>query len=106
MNLLEERQTKQNHLAELNLFLAGRVYTGWEASRKEMLRLIELDLIENPLRNREDEINQLKDKGKRELLLDLATQFQDARETLTSRIEEIDDLLQPNTEKQNENETE
>jgi len=106
MNLLEERQSKQNHLAELNLFLAGRVYTGWEASRKEMLRLVELDLIENPLRNREDEINQLKDKGKRELLLDLASQFQDARETLISRLDEIEELLTPNTEKQETNDTE
>jgi len=95
-DLLAERHRLTKHLTELEAFLIGEVYKGWQAARIAALLGVEGDIIENEVRDRAAEITLFKDKGKRELLLDLANQFEDVRETLKSRLDEIEELLQPN----------
>lgn len=94
-DLLTERTELKAHLVDLETFLIGKAYKGWQAARLAALKQIEEDIIENPLTSRELELALGKDKGKRELLLDLATQFQDVLSTLKDRLDEIEELLQP-----------
>ena len=97
-NLLAERDRLRKHLDELEPFLRGEVYKGWQSARNESLRQTELDIVTFDPVDRKTEIESFKLRGKRELLLDLATQFEDTRETLKSRLDEIEELLQPTTE--------
>ncbi len=99
-SLLDEQRQKRKHLEELEVFLKGEVYKGWQSARKAALTQVEEDIIENPLTTREYELALYKDKGKRELLLDLENQFEDVRVTLKDRLDELDELLQPNSPQQ------
>jgi hypothetical protein len=95
-NLLAERQRLTQHLGELELFLKSTVYRGWQVARATQLRRIEDDIVDIDPINRETEIEIFKLRGERRLLQDLENQFEDTRETLKSRLDEIEELLQPN----------
>lgn len=97
--LISERSEKRAHLEALETFLAGPVYRGWQAARAEQQRQVEEALLELDPTDRKSEIESYKLRGERRLLQDLQNQFEDVRETLKSRLDEIEELLQPNTAK-------
>lgn len=97
-DLLAERQRLTAHLGELELFLKSLVYRGWQTARTTQLRRIEDDIVDIDPVDRKTEIENFKLRGERRLLQDLENQFEDTRETLKSRLDEIEELLQPNTD--------
>lgn len=97
-DLLAERQRLTTHLGELELFLKSLVYRGWQVARIIQLRKIEEDIVDIDPVDRKTEIENFKLRGERRLLQDLENQFEDTRETLKSRLDEIEELLQPSTD--------
>lgn len=95
-DLLAERQRLTKHLIELELFLTTSVYAGWQTARKAQLTEIETAIVDIDPVDRAAEIESYKLRGERRLLQDLENQFEDVRETLKSRLDEIEELLQPN----------
>lgn len=78
------------HLAELDQFLAGRVFRGWEAARLARLREVEADILDRPASELKDVLEQYQLRGERRLLLDLANQFESVRDTLNEQLAELE----------------
>lgn len=93
MSLLDEQSRGKLHLAELDAFLESLVFKGWETARLTRLTETRDDIIDLVPVDRKSEIESYKLRGRLELMEELATFFQDSRETLKQRLDEIEELL-------------
>lgn len=98
--LISEKSAIQKHLAELVPFLASTVFQNWQVARAERQRQTEETILNFDPVDRKDEIEILKLRGELRLLQDLETQFEDTRKSLEERLEEIENLLKPNTDQE------
>lgn len=80
----------QAHIAELDAFLGSRIHRGAEAARLAKLAAVETEILEVEITDAESVHDLVDLKGQRKLLLDLANQFEDVRETLKEQLAEIE----------------
>lgn len=86
---IDARKEAEAHLAELETFLKGRVHTHYVAARLQEIRDNNDSIIANDPVTRQDEIEQFKIRGENRCLEQMKSIFEDARETLKVRIEEM-----------------
>lgn len=101
--LITEKSAIQKHLTELVSFLSGDVFKNWQKARASRLAETDQTILEFDPVDRKDELEVLKLRGERRLLIDLENQFEDTRKSLEDRLEEIENLLNPNTDKEKQN---
>lgn len=99
--LVTEKTAIKGYLEELVPFLQGRVHFGWQKARASRQTELEQTILQFDPIDRKDEIEVLKLRGELRLLQDLENQFEDTRKSLEERLEEIENLLNPNTDKEN-----
>lgn len=83
------RLEQQKHLAELEAFLAGRVYKYYVLAREVEIKATEFAIIVTDPVNRETEIESFKLRGELRNLEAMKIVFEDARVDLKARIEEM-----------------
>lgn len=79
------------HIEELDRFISsGRIYRGWQSARGAALSEVEKEILDCDPKTPEEINEQFRLRGERRLLLRLANQFEDVRDTLKEQLADLE----------------
>ena len=87
---VEELSSKRKHLADLEVFIASSVHTNYVVGRRHERALLERVIVDLDPVDRKTEIESYKLRGELRCVETSVTLFEDARDTLKKRVEELE----------------
>ena len=102
---IEDRIQAQKHLRALEAFMEGVAYAGYVAAKKAEVAILDQQILDGDVNDIGSLLKLLDLKGQRKMNVEAVTTFEDARNTLKKRVDDMIEREDKLRQQMTENET-